>query len=167
MNEMLRLALGHPELMLLAVGLVAAGVTLLDGRRARHPARIARVLLGWYLGCAVGLGSLYAAARYGMSGLAAGVGAAAAPLASQLGAAYLGMSVVGFLAAGGGLGMRLAALLGPAVAIYGTALARLAGVPGVPAVPVDALLVPLAGFALLAWQARAQSHRSVFARSRL
>lgn len=170
MTEVLRAALDHRALTLLLIGLAAGGLALLDSRRARHRERVAQVLLRWYLVFPIGVGFLLAAVEHGhgFPGTWSGAGGpAASPDAFQLGAASLGFAVVGFLAAGGGLGMRFAALVGPAIAVYGPAAGRAAGLSIAPAAPADALLVPLVGFALLAWQYRAQSRRSVFARSRL
>lgn len=168
MTEVLRLALDHRALTLLLIGLAAGGLALLDNRRARHRERVAQVMLRWYLVFSIGVGFLVAAVEHGLLGAWSGVGgAAASPDAFQLGAASLGFSVVGFLAAGGGLGMRFAALVGPAIAVYGAAVGRVAGLGSAPTASADALLVPLVGFVLLVWQYRAQSRRSVFARSRL
>jgi hypothetical protein len=170
MTDLLRLALEFRALTLLVIGLLAAGLALLGSNRVRHQARVAQVALRWFLVFSIGVGFFYSGVLNCFFSDAAQHGPGWPPGAFQfqLGMASLGFSAVGFVAAWGGLGMRLAALLGPAVSIYGTALGRAAGVAaGSPGSHLTDLVVPLIGFALLAWQYRAQSRRSVFARSRL
>lgn len=153
------LALHYRTLSLIVLGLVLAGLTLLTSSSAAHDLRVAQVLLRWFLLCAVGVGFLVLGAQHLLPG------AAPDPARFQLGLAALGMAAVGVAAAWGDLGARLAALIGPSVWIVGALLGQ-AAAPSALFGPAD-LLLPLVGFALLAWQFRAQRHRSVFARSRL
>lgn len=159
MTEVLHLALEYRALTLVLIGLALAVMALLTSDRAPHELRMAQAVLRWYLLCSIGAGFLWVSARYLL------VQGAANPLHFQLGLAALGFALAGIASAWGGLGMRLAALIGPTVWIVGGLLGKSMGFPST-FDPSD-LLVPLVGFALVAWQFRAQRHRSVFARSRL
>ncbi|OYV29816.1 MAG: MFS transporter permease [Thiomonas sp. 20-64-9] len=164
MTQALHWALEYRALTLVLIGLVLAALALLTSDRAPHELRLAQVVLRWFLLCSIGAGFVWVGAQQ-MLPLAA-----ANPLRFQLGLAALGFAVLGFASAWGGLGMRLAALVGPSVWIVGGLLGKAAGLGGTgPDGPFGLrdVLVPLVGFALLAWQFRAQRHRSVFARSRL
>jgi hypothetical protein len=152
-------ALHYRTFTLIVIGLVLGALALLTSKRARHDLRVAQVLLRWFLLCAVGVGFLGVSLQHLLPH------AAPDPAGFQIGLAAAGFAAVGVASAWGGIGMRLAALLGPTVWIVGSLLGTAAGVTGVFR-PGD-LLLPLVGFALLAWQFRAQRHRSVFARSRL
>lgn len=164
MTQVLHWALEHRALTLLLIGLALAALALLTSDRALHELRMAQVVLRWFLLCSIGAGFLWVSAQQMLPQ------AAGSPLRFQLGLAALGFAVVGFASAWGGLGMRLAALIGPSVWILGGLLGKLAGLSG-PGFEgpfgLGDVLAPLAGFAMLAWQFRAQRHRSVFARSRL
>ncbi len=159
MTQVLHWALEYRALSLVLIGLVLAGLSLLTSGRTPHELRQAQVVLRWFLLCSIGVGFLWVGAQLWVPQ------AAASPLRFQLGLAALGFAVVGFASAWGGLGMRLAALIGPSVWIIGGLLGKSADLDS-PFGLSDAL-VPLVGFALLAWQFGAQRHRSVFARSRL
>ena len=158
MHAVMDAALAYRALTLLLLGLVLAALTLLTSKRAPHDLRMAQVVLRWFLLGPVGLGFAWTAAQVLLQ-------AGGDALQLQLGLAALGFAAVGVAAAWGGVGMRLAALIGPSVWIVGGLLAHGAAFPGAPV--VSDLLVPVVGFALLLWQYRAQRHRSVFARSRL
>lgn len=159
MTQFWHLALHYRTLTLIVIGLVLAGLALLTSPRASHDLRVAQVLLRWFLLCVVGVGFLVLSAQHLLPREAPD------PAQFQLGLAALGVAAVGMAGAWGGVGMRLAALIAPTVWIVGALVGRAMGQPGLFG-PGD-LLLPLVGFALLAWQFRAQRHRSVFARSRL
>ncbi|NNM65603.1 MAG: hypothetical protein HKL99_13520 [Burkholderiales bacterium] len=177
MASLIRLALEHFPLSLLLLGVLLAMVSLALTRRERTSERIASTFLRWFLLCSVGLSFFVNFVFHSLYGdlAARWIGWAPSPFQYEVGTACLGFALVGVFAAFGGLGLRLAAVLGPTAFLWGAAIGH-----GVQPHPVhdDALgnvgamlgtdiLVPLVGFALLAWQAKAQSRRSVFARSRL
>ena len=164
MTQVLQWALDYRALTLVLIGLAFAALALLTSDRAANELRLAQGVLRWFLLCSIGAGFLWVAAQQVVPQ------AAANPLRGQIGLAALGFAVVGIASAWGGLGMRLAALIGPSVWIIGSLLGKAAGLDvsswsGL--FGLKDLLVPLVGFALLGWQYRAQRHRSVFARSRL
>jgi hypothetical protein len=164
MTQGLHWALAYRAPILVLIGLALAALTLLTSNRAPHALRLAQVALRWFLLCSIGAGFLW------VSALQVLPQAADHPLRVQIGLAALGFAVVGIASAWGGLGMRLAALLGPSVWIAGSLLGKVAGQGGSGWSGLFGLsdaLVSLVGFALLGWQFRAQRHRSVFARSRL
>ena len=159
MTEFWHAALHYRTPTLIVVGLALAALALLTSSRAPHDLRVAQVLLRWFLLCTVGLGFLWVSAQHLLSS------AAADPAGFQLGLAAAGFALVGLVSAWGGVGMRLAALIGPTVWIVGGLLGQPVGL--VSGFGPSDLLLPVVGFALLGWQYRAQRHRSVFARSRL
>lgn len=177
MASFIQMALDHFPITLLLLGLVAATVSLLSTRRQRNTERVAATLLRWFLVFSVGVSFLTSFVMHSFFGAAVAhaIGWAPSPFQFEVGTASLGFALVAFLAAFGNLGLRLAALVGPAAFLWGAAAAHWiqsqplqARLPGELGSMLDAsLYVPLIGFVLLAWQAKAQSRRSVFARSRL
>ncbi len=147
----------YPAVLAWVLGLLLATAELAVSRRSRHPARVAAVLLRWYLLCSVAL-------RLAVVALQLPLQLPLQPGFALAQAASLGLGAAAVVAAWASVGARLAALAGAAVYFCG-AVALGAPAPA-PRGWLDAL-VPLLGLALLAWQARAQGRRSVFARSRL
>ena len=177
MASFIQMALDHFPLTLLLLGLLAALVSLLSTRRQRNTERVAATLLRWFLVFSVGVSFLTSFVMHSFFGatVAHAIGWAPSPFQFEVGTASLGYALVAFLAAFGSLSLRLAALVGPAAFLWGGAAGRLmqvqhvqAQIPGyLDSMPAANLFIPLIGFILLAWQAKAQSRRSVFARSRL
>ena len=175
MITLIQAALDGYPITLLLLGLLTAAISLAATHRQRTAERVASTLLRWYLVFGVGFTFLVRFVLLGWFGDIAPhlAGASHDELQHQVTAACLGFALIGFLGGFGGLGSRLAAVVGSAVFLWGGALGPL--LPTQPlggSHPVDAtgftdLIVPLIGFGLLVWQARAQSRRSVFARSRL
>ncbi|WP_449369771.1 DUF6790 family protein [Thiomonas sp.] len=157
--QFLQAAMHYRTFTLIVIGLVLGALALLTGKRARNGLRVAQVLLRWFLLCAVGVGFLGLSLQHLLPH------AAPDPVGFQIGLAAAGFAAVGVASAWGDVGMRLAALIGPTVWIAGGLLGKASGTAGL--FSAGDLLLPLVGFALLAWQFRAQRHRSVFARSRL
>lgn len=175
MITLIQVALDNYPITLLLLGLLTAAISLAATHRQRTAERVASTLLRWYLVFAVGFTFLARFVLLGWFGDIAPHLARASPdgLQHQVAAACLGFALIGFLGGLGGLGSRLASVVGSAAFLWGSALGlMLQAQPLGVSHPVDAtgyadLLLPLIGFGLLAWQARAQSRRSVFARSRL
>ena len=175
MIPLVQIALDGYPITLLLLGLLAAAMSLAATHRERTAERVASTLLRWYLVFAVGLTFLVRFVLLGWFGGAGShlAGASSDGLQHQVTAACLGFALIGFLGGFGGLGMRLAAVVGSAAFLWGGALGLMLPAQTLSATHLlDAtryadLLVPLIGFGLLAWQAKAQSRRSVFARSRL
>jgi Family of unknown function (DUF6790) len=175
MITLIQLALDDFPITLVLLGLLTAAISLAATHRERTAERVASTLLRWYLLYAVGLTFLV---RFVLLAWFGDVtphlhGASPDGLQHQVTAAYLGFALIGFLGVFGGLGLRLAAVVGSAAFLWGGALGlmlstqRAGAFQPVGAIRYADLLVPLIGFGLLAWQAKAQSRRSVFARSRL
>jgi hypothetical protein len=177
MASFIRLALENFPLTLLLLGGLIAAASLALTRRERRSERVAATFLRWFLLCSVGLHFFINFVFHCFYGSVAAhfMGWAPSPFQFELGMASLGFALVGFVAAFGGLGLRLAAVLGPAAMLWGAAsghVLQLQQAHNYARVNMGAMFgtdifIPLVGFALLIWQAKAQHHRSVFARSRL
>lgn len=113
----LELARDHLALTLLAVGLVFA-LLVLGGLAKPHPGmRIVQVLFRSYLFWTIGVRFLYQAVAGGAFGplAVAAIHAPPAPADASAGFASLAFAVIAFLALGRSLGLRIAAVVGPAV----------------------------------------------------
>ncbi len=177
MASFIRLALENFPLTLLLLGGLIAAASLALTRHERRSERVAATFLRWFLLCSVGLSFFINFVFHSFYGVVAAhlIGWAPSPFQFTLGTASLGFALVGFVAAFGGLGLRLAAVLGPAALLWGAAIGHVfqlqpvhdSAQGNVGAMFGTDILIPLVGFALLIWQAKAQNRRSVFARSRL
>ncbi|CQR42394.1 membrane hypothetical protein [Thiomonas sp. CB3] len=111
-------ALHYRTFTLIVIGLVLGALALLISKRARHDLRVAQVLLRWFLLCAVGVGFLGVSLQHLLPHTTPD------PAGFQIGLAAAGFAAVGVASAWGGIGMRLAALLGPTAWIVGALLAQ-------------------------------------------
>lgn len=159
----LEATLSNPTLSLLILGLITAGITIAVSRRRRTAAGISSTLLNHFLIFSVGVSYLYNFVVHSVFGDATArmIGWAQSPFQLEVAFASLGFAAVGFLAAGKarGLTVKLAALLGPAVFLWGAAAGHLyqiaatgnlaAGNAGV--VLYTDILLPVIGLGLLAW----------------
>jgi hypothetical protein len=117
-SQAIDFALGHLPLTLLVVGLVFAFLTLLVMRRQHSARRIVDVALRSYLFWTIGVLFLYGAITKGALGASviASIHAQVVPAAPEAAYAELSFAIVALLAfLVGSIGLRFAAVLGPAV----------------------------------------------------
>lgn len=123
MDSALGFILGNFTLTFLVIGLLASAIAL---ARAPHPLSrlvVVEALLKWFLFFSVGASFLYNAVMHTVfADMAARfIGWANSPFQYEVGFASLGFAAVGFVAAFRGFEMRLAAILGPALFLWGAA----------------------------------------------
>ncbi len=159
MAEVVKFVLSHYFVLLPIAGLVWAGAVVLrkGGRLTRVQA--AGILLQGFLFFALGLSFLWNFVMHVFFGAAAAhfIGWADSPFQAEVGFASLGFAVVAFLACRGGYELRLAAIVGPALFLWGAAGGHLVQIvkagnfaPGnAGAVLWTDLLLPVLGFVLL------------------
>jgi hypothetical protein len=124
MAEAFTFVLSNFTLTFFVLGLVAAWIALLRRPRPWTRARIVEEALAWFLFFSIGVSFLYNFVMHVFFGeLAASfIGWADSPFQAEVGYASLGFAAVGFLAFRGGAELRLAAILGPALFLWGAAI---------------------------------------------
>jgi hypothetical protein len=160
MRQLIAFVLGNFTLSFLVLGLIASAIALGRRPKPRTRAEVVEALLAWFLFFSIGVSFAYngvfhiffgdLAARY--------IGWANSPFQAEVGYASLGFAVVGFLAFRGGREVRLAAIVGPAIFLWGAAIGHVMDMvrahnvaPGNAGVIFwTDILLPLIGFALLA-----------------
>jgi len=157
---MIAFILGNFTLTFLVIGLVAAGISLLRRPPPRTRAMALEAVLTWFLFFSIGVSFTYNFVFHVFFGdLAASyIGWANSPFQAEVGYASLGFAAVGFLAFRSGWTVRLAAVLGPALFLWGAAVGHLLDMvrthnfaPGNAGVIFwTDILLPVFGFALLA-----------------
>lgn len=157
---MIAFILGNFTLTFFVLGLIAAGISLLRGPRPRTGAAALEAVLAWFLFFSIGVSFVYNFVFHVFFGALAAsyIGWANSPFQAEVGYASLGFAAVGFLAFGGGWTLRLAAILGPALFLWGAAIGHVVQMvrahnfaPGNAGVIFwTDILLPLVGFALLA-----------------
>jgi hypothetical protein len=162
--EIIRFALSNFTLTFFVLGLVAAAIEIARQAPPRDGAAVIEALLAWFLFFAIGVTYLYNAVFHVFFGdLAASfIGWANSPFQAEVGFASLGFAAVGFYASRGGREVRFAAVLGPALFLWGAAGVHIVEMvrthnfaPGNAGVIFwSDVLVPIAGFALLALSPR-------------
>jgi hypothetical protein len=163
MAAAIRFALGNFTLTLLVVGLVAALISLARAQAPTVP-RVVEALLFYFLMFSIGLSYLYNFVLHTFLGAmtARFIGWPDSPFQAEVGFASLGFAVVGFLACGRSFDMRLAAILGPALFLWGAAAGHIYQIihagnfaPGNAGVILYTdVLIPILGFVLLWLQHR-------------
>ncbi len=123
MNQIIGFVMANFTLTFLVIGLVFSLVSVL---RAQNPVAapvVIEALLKWFLFFSVGVSLLYNAIMHTMFAdmAAAFIGWSNSPFQYEVGFASLGFAAVGFLATWRGFDMRLAAILGPALFLWGAA----------------------------------------------
>jgi hypothetical protein len=123
METLITAALKNSTVMLLVLGLVAAGIAI-----ARKPgpithARVAEELLAYFVLFSVGISYLYNFAIHAFFGemVARFIGWADSPFQLEVAYASLGFAAVGFFAFKNTLAVRFAAILGPSLFLWGAA----------------------------------------------
>jgi hypothetical protein len=145
------------------VGLIAAIVSLLRGRNMSAP-YVIEALLFYFLMFSVGFSYLYNFVLHTFFGAmtARFIGWEDSPFQAEVGFASLGFAVVGFLACWRSFDLRLAAIVGPALFLWGAAGGHIYQImharnfaPGNAGVILYTdILIPILGFVLLWLQHR-------------
>ena len=162
MRAILVFVLSNYSLSFLLLGLIVGGLAAL--RAPQRPGATVEALFSYYLLCALGFSFLYnfvmhvffqqTAARF--------IGWAPSPFETEVGFASLGFALVALLAFKGSYGLRVGAVVGPAMFLWGAAGGHVyqmitahnfaPGNAGI--VFYTDIIVPLIGFAFLYWQRR-------------
>lgn len=160
MAALIAFALSNFTLTFLLLGLIAAAIAYARLPPPGGRAALVEELLAWFLFFSVGASFLYNFVMHVFFGEMAArfIGWADSPFQAEVGYASLGFAAVGFLAFRGGPEVRLAAILGPALFLWGAAVGHvLAMVRSDDFAPGNAgvifwtdILLPVFGFALLA-----------------
>jgi hypothetical protein len=163
MAAMIRFALSNFTLTLLVVGVIAALASLVRTPNLTAP-RVVEALLFYFLMFSIGLSYLYNFVLHTFFGAMAArfIGWPDSPFQAEVGFASLGFAVVGFLACWRSFDMRLAAILGPALFLWGAAAGHVYQIvhagnfaPGNAGVILYTdVLIPIFGFVLLWLQHR-------------
>jgi hypothetical protein len=122
MAAAIRFALTNFTLTLLVLGVVAALASLVGAPKLTAP-RVVEALLFYFLMFSIGVSYLYNFVLHTFLGAmtARFIGWPDSPFQAEVGFASLGFAVVGFLACWRGFDMRLAAIVCPALFLWGAA----------------------------------------------
>jgi hypothetical protein len=163
MTAAIRFALSNFTLTLLVLGVVAAFASLVRTPKLTAP-RVVEALLFYFLMFSIGVSYLYNFVLHTFFGamVARFIGWPDSPFQAEVGFASLGFSVVGFLACWRSFDMRLAAIVGPALFLWGAAGGHIYQIvhagnlaPGNAGVILYTdVLIPIFGFVLLWLQHR-------------
>ena len=163
MAAAIRFALSNFTLTLLVVGVVAAFASLLRAPKPTAP-RVVDALLFYFLMFSIGFSYLYNFVLHTFFGAMSArfIGWPDSPFQAEVGFASLGFATVGFLACWRGFDMRLAAIVGPALFLWGAAAGHIYQIvhagnfaPGNAGVVLYTdVLIPIFGFVLLWLQHR-------------
>ena len=123
MDAAIAFVLSNFTLTFLVLGLLAAGVSLARRPRPWPRGQAADSLLSGFLFFSIGASFLYNFVMHVFFGEMAArfIGWADSPFQAEVGYASLGFSAIGFLAFRGGPELRFAAVLGPALFLWGAA----------------------------------------------
>jgi len=164
MAEAIHLALSNFTLSFLIIGLAASLISLLRAPKPLTAARVVEALFFYFLLFSIGFSYLYNFVLHTFFGpmTARFIGWDDSPFQAEVGFASLGFAVVGFLACWRGLDLRLAAIVGPAMFLWGAAGGHIYQIihsanlaPGNAGVILYTdILLPVVGFALLWLQYR-------------
>ncbi|HRO13162.1 DUF6790 family protein [Amaricoccus sp.] len=124
MGQIIAFVLGNFTLTFFVIGLVAAWIALRRHPRPWSRAVVVEELLAWFLFFSIGVSFFYNFVFHVFFGdLAASfIGWENSPFQAEVGYASLGFAAVGFLAFRGARQTRLAAILGPALFLWGAAV---------------------------------------------
>ncbi len=177
MGTLIEVLLRNDTVVLLVVGFLAAGAAMALKPDGFTFANGAEELLAYFVLCSIGIGYLYNFVVHAFFGemVAHFIGWADSPFQLEVAYASLGFSAVGFFAFRNTLAVRFAAILGPALFLWGAAGGHIYQIvtahnfaPGnAGAVLYTDIFLPVIGFALLwlKWKAdRELAHGGVHAR---
>ena len=166
MDSVIGFVLGNFTLTFFVVGLVASAISLARTPTPRTAPVVVEALFRWFLFFSIGASYLYNAVMHTVfAEMSAGfIGWANSPFQYEVGFASLGFSAVGFLATWRSFDMRLAAILGPALFLWGAAGGHIYQMvtadnfsPGNAGIILwTDILVPIVGFVFLWLQRRYQ-----------
>jgi hypothetical protein len=124
MGQIIAFVLSNFTLTFFVLGLVAAGIALSRRPRPWSRGEVVEALLAWFLFFSIGASFFYNFVFHVFFGeLAASyIGWADSPFQAEVGYASLGFAAVGFLAFRGGAELRLGAILGPTLFLWGAAV---------------------------------------------
>lgn len=128
MDAAIAFVLSNFTLTFLVLGLLAAGVSLARRPRPWPRGQAADSLLSGFLFFSIGASFLYNFVMHVFFGEMAArfIGWADSPFQAEVGYASLGFAAIGFLAFRGGPELRFAAVLGPALFLWGAAVGHAA-----------------------------------------
>ena len=151
--------LSNFTLSFFVIGLVAAGIAIAVKPGAVTSARVVEELLAYFILCSITLSLFYNFVLHVFFGELAAhfIGWGDSPFQAEVGFASLGFAAVGLLAFKGDLNVRLAAILGPAMFLWGAAAGHIHQIvsvgnlaPGNAGIMLYSdILLPLVGFILL------------------
>ena len=123
MNSLIGFVLGNFTLTFFVIGLVFSAVSLARTPAPRTAPVVVEALFKWFLFFSIGASYLYNAVMHTVfAEMSAGfIGWANSPFQYEVGFASLGFAAVGFLATWRSFDMRLAAILGVALFLWGAA----------------------------------------------
>jgi hypothetical protein len=124
MEAAIRFVLSNFTLTFLVLGLVAAAIGHARRPHPRPPGALVEEILAWFLFFSIGVSFLYNFVMHVFFGEMAArfIGWPDSPFQAEVGYASLGFAAVGFLAFRARSEVRLAALLGPALFLWGAAV---------------------------------------------
>lgn len=164
MGQLIGFVIANFTLTFLIIGLVFSAVALARADKPLTAAVVVEAIFKWFLFFSIGVSYLYNAIMHTIFAetAAAFIGWQNSPFQYEVGFASLGFAAVGFLAVWRSFDMRLAAVLGPALFLWGAAgghiyqmIAAHNFAPGNAGVIFwTDVFVPIIGFALLWLQHR-------------
>jgi len=171
MDTLIEVLLRNDTVVLLVVGVIAAAIAVARTPDGFTYPNVAEELLAYFVLCSIGFGYLYNFIVHGLYGemVARFIGWADSPFQTELAFASLGFAAVGFFAFKNTLAVRFAAILGPAMFLWGAAGVHIYQImtasnfaPGnAGAVLYTDIFLPVIGFALvwLKWKVGKDSAR--------
>jgi hypothetical protein len=122
MRDLIFFVLGNFTLTFLVIGLIASGIALLRAPELTAPV-VVEALFAWFLLFSIGVSFFYNFVFHTFFGAFAAslIGWEDSPFQAEVGFASLGFAVVGFLAFRRSFDLRLAAVVGPALFLWGAA----------------------------------------------
>ena len=123
MRDFIAFVMGNFTLTFFVLGLIASAIALAFHRGPRTSKVVVETLFKWFLFFSIGISYLYNAVFHTVFGemTAKLIGWADSPFQLEVGFASLGFGAVGLLAPWRSFDMRLAAVLGPALFLWGAA----------------------------------------------
>ncbi|MBI4381208.1 MAG: hypothetical protein HY574_08455 [candidate division NC10 bacterium] len=123
METFIRIVLQNFTLTFLVLGLIATGISLWRRPRPLTPSLVVEDVFSYFLLFSVGMSFFYNFVVHVFFGDTAAkfIGWGPSPFQAEVGMASLGYSIVGLLAFRGDFGLRVAAVIGPAIFLLGAA----------------------------------------------
>ncbi len=122
-DSLIRFVLSNFTLNFLVIGLISSALAYLSKPHPRSRAQLVEALFSYFLLFSIGFSFLYNFVIHVFFGEMAArfIGWADSPFQTEVGFASLGFAAVGFLAFRGDRGLRIAAVIGPALFLLGAA----------------------------------------------